>query len=97
VGKTEPALKLKMQDKQEGNPLPEVVRGALAQMESAGFKERKKNLALLAAHDNDVEAAINELLDGTNYIPELLDDSPVARTSQNPTPSRREGSILRSP
>ena len=86
-----------MLDKQEGNPLPEVVQRALAEMESAGFKERKKNLALLAAHENDVEAAINELLDDINYIPELLDDSSAARTSRNPTPSRQAGSTLRTP
>ena len=48
---------------QEGSrPLSQVHR-ALAKMESAGFKDRNKNLALLAIHENDVEAAINELLD----------------------------------
>ena len=46
----------------EEDPLSEVEREALAVLESMGFVERERNLALLSKHENNVEAALNELL-----------------------------------
>lgn len=46
----------------EEDPPSEVEREALAVLESMGFVERERNLALLSKHENNVEAALNELL-----------------------------------
>ena len=56
----EPAAEPKANE--EEDPLSEVVSEALAVLESMGFTERERNLALLAKHANNVEAALNELL-----------------------------------
>lgn len=55
----EAAAELKAND---GDALNEVVREALTVLESMGFTERERNLALLSKHANNVEAALNELL-----------------------------------
>ena len=39
------------------------VREAIASLEAMGFTDRTSNLALLQKHSNNVEAALNELLD----------------------------------
>ena len=42
--------------------LSEEVRDAIANFEAMGFTDRAVNLELLRKHDNNVEAALNELL-----------------------------------
>lgn len=47
---------------EEEEPMSQEVREAIANFESMGFTDRATNLALLVKHDNNVEAALNELL-----------------------------------
>jgi len=44
-------------------PMSDEVREAIASLEAMGFTDRTSNLALLQKHSNNVEAALNELLD----------------------------------